>query len=66
VSRDISIRKGRFGPYIYYQTPEMDTPKFISIGKDFRDGFLTCEPTLIIDYVWQKLAEPPTPPRGKK
>ncbi len=29
----ISIRKGRYGDYIFYKTPEMKKPKFISIKK---------------------------------
>jgi DNA topoisomerase-1 len=33
VSADISIRKGKYGPYLFYQTPDMEAPKFISIPK---------------------------------
>ena len=27
----MSIRKGRYGPYVYYKTNSMNRPKFISM-----------------------------------
>jgi DNA topoisomerase I len=31
VTKDISIRKGKFGPYVFYKTNKMKKPKFISM-----------------------------------
>jgi len=28
---DISIRKGKYGPYVFYKTSSMNRPKFISM-----------------------------------
>jgi len=33
LNKDISIRTGKFGPYVYYMTAKMKKPKFISINK---------------------------------
>ena len=33
LNKDISIRTGKFGPYIFYKTAKMKKPKFISINK---------------------------------
>ena len=33
LNKDISIRTGKFGPYVYYKTQKMKKPKFISIKK---------------------------------
>jgi len=39
VTSDISVRKGKFGAYVYYKTPQMKTPKFLNIKK-FKGGYL--------------------------
>ena len=31
LSDDISIRKGKYGPYVFYKTSSMNRPKFISM-----------------------------------
>jgi len=33
LNKDISIRNGKFGPYVYYKTAKMKKPKFISLNK---------------------------------
>jgi DNA topoisomerase-1 len=33
LNKDISIRTGKFGPYIFYKTAKMKKPKFININK---------------------------------
>lgn len=33
ISKDISVRNGKYGPYIYYKTSKMKKPKFISMDK---------------------------------
>ena len=33
LNKEISIRTGKFGPYVYYMTAKMKKPKFISLNK---------------------------------
>jgi len=47
---DLSIRKGRFGPYAFYKTPDMSKPEFYSIKK-FPEGFLACDEKTLIDWI---------------
>ena len=44
-----SIRKGKFGPYIYYKTKTMKKPRFTQL-KTFSGDFLTCSKDEI--YQW--------------
>jgi len=46
-----SIRRGRFGIYVYYNPPEEKKPHFISI-KTFSDNYMTCDPQVVI--YWAK------------
>ena len=48
----MSIRRGKFGPYIFYKTDEMAKPKFLSLKK-FPEGFLTCPIENIIDWIYK-------------
>ena len=50
LNSDMSVRRGRFGAYVYYQKPGMKTPKFLSIKK-FKEGFLTCKAETLIEGV---------------
>ena len=31
ITSEISVRKGKFGPYVFYKTDKMKKPKFISM-----------------------------------
>ena len=42
INDDISVRKGKFGPYIFYKTLSMKKPKFISIKKANLD-YMNCD-----------------------
>ena len=42
INDDISIRKGKFGPYIYYKSSSMGSPQFFKL-KGFTKGFQTCD-----------------------
>ena len=42
LNEHMSVRKGKFGAYIYYKTPEMAKPSFLNMKK-FGYGFSTCE-----------------------
>jgi DNA topoisomerase I len=44
-----SIRRGRFGIYVYYNPPEEKKPQFIGI-KTFSDNYMTCDPQLVISW----------------
>ena len=46
----MSIRKGKFGAYVYYKRPDMSSPQFLNIKK-FSEGYLGCEPIILIDWL---------------
>jgi DNA topoisomerase-1 len=46
----MSIRKGRFGPYAFYKTNEMEKPQFLNIKK-FPGMFSTCEKESLIKWL---------------
>jgi DNA topoisomerase-1 len=45
----LSIRKGRFGPYLYYKSVDMDKPQFLNMKK-FPGMFSTCEKEELIQW----------------
>ncbi len=47
---DLSIRNGKFGPYIYYKTDKMVKPKFYDLRK-FENGFGVCEKDELISWI---------------
>jgi len=46
----LSIRKGKFGAYIFYQRSDMKNPEFYSM-KNFNKGFLACDKQLLMDWI---------------
>jgi DNA topoisomerase-1 len=50
INLDISIRQGKFGPYIYYKTKKMKNPDFFNIKK-FPCNYEDCDPGLVIEWV---------------
>lgn len=42
VTPELSVRKGKYGPYIFYKTAQMKEPIFGRITKEFRAGYMTC------------------------
>lgn len=42
VTSELSVRKGKYGPYIFYKTAQMKEPKFARLTKEFRAGYMTC------------------------
>ena len=50
LNAEMSVRRGRFGAYVYYQKPGMKTPKFLSIKK-FKEGFLACKAETLIEWI---------------
>jgi DNA topoisomerase-1 len=59
LNTEMSVRKGRFGPYIYYQRVDMKKPQFLNIKK-FPEGFSVCDPNVLIEWVYQKYNIPRT------
>lgn len=47
---NLSIRRGKFGAYVYYKTPSMSTPQFFSLKK-FDHGFSTCERETLLEWI---------------
>ena len=50
VTKDISIRNGRFGDYIFYKTTEMKNPSFLKI-KGFKEDYKTCSLDILIEWI---------------
>lgn len=50
LNENMSVRKGKFGAYVYYKTPEMSKPSFFNIKK-FGYGFSTCEKEVLIEWI---------------
>ena len=50
VNASTSVRKGKFGPYIYYKTAKMTKPRFVKLG-NLKNTFLSCSKKEIIDLV---------------
>lgn len=47
---ELSIRKGRYGHYVYYKTAGMSVPKFFNIKK-FKGKYLDCDPETLISWI---------------
>lgn len=50
---ELSIRKGKYGAYIFYQRGDMKTPEFFSI-KGFSQGFAACNSEDLIEWIRDK------------
>lgn len=50
INPDISIRKGKFGAYIYYKTVDMAKPTFYNIQK-FKESYHHCSPEVVIEWL---------------
>lgn len=49
INKSLSIRKGKFGAYIYYKTSEMVKPSFYNL-KGFR-GYTTCSDEVLLEWI---------------
>jgi len=47
---ELSIRNGKFGPYIFYKTDKMTKPRFYDLKK-FENGFGVCEKDELINWI---------------
>ena len=53
----MSVRKGKFGPYVYYKRPEMKKPEFLNIKK-FNEGFFACEVDTLVTWLCETYSLP--------
>lgn len=49
LNQHMSVRKGKFGPYVFFQKPNMKKPQFLNIKK-FPDGFFGCEAETLVKW----------------
>lgn len=50
ITPELSIRKGKFGAYAFYQREDMHKPEFYNIKK-FPEGFISCDQNVLIDWL---------------
>lgn len=53
INDEISVRKGKYGPYVYYKRKDMSKPDFLNIKK-FNEGFTYCKPEVLIQWLHEK------------
>jgi DNA topoisomerase-1 len=50
LSPTMSIRGGKFGPYVFYKRADMKKPEFLNIKK-FKDGYFDCDAAVLVDWL---------------
>jgi DNA topoisomerase-1 len=50
ITTEMSIRSGKFGPYVYYKTDQMKKPAFISLKK-FKQDPITCNLETLTQWI---------------
>lgn len=50
LTEHMSVRKGKYGPYVFYQRPDMKKPEFYNIKK-FNKGFLNCDARELVEWI---------------
>ncbi len=50
LTNTLSVRKGKYGPYVYYKTDKMKSPKFLNIKK-FKDNYFECEVDELVNWL---------------
>jgi DNA topoisomerase-1 len=50
ITDELSIRRGKYGAYIYYKTTSMKMPSFFSL-KDFKQGYMRCDVNLLRKWI---------------
>ena len=64
LSSSMSVRKGAYGPYIYYQTCSMKNPRFVGL-KGFPNDFMTCDIDDFTDWIKKTSTVRRFPCKGK-
>jgi topoisomerase IA-like protein len=50
LNTNLSIRKGKFGPYIYYKTPSCPKPQFFNLKK-YKGKYFDDDATLLLEWI---------------
>ena len=50
INENISIRKGKYGAYVYYKRKDMEKPQFYNLKK-FKEGFSYCEKDVLLEWL---------------
>ena len=50
ISKTISIRRGKYGDYIFYKTSKMKTPKFLKLT-GFPDDYRHCDKATLLNWI---------------
>ena len=50
LTKEISIRNGKYGAYIYYKTEKMTKPKFLNIQK-FKESYRHCSEEVLLKWI---------------
>lgn len=50
LNTDMSVRTGKYGPYVFYKTAKMKTPTFFNIKK-CKENCWECKPEVLIEWV---------------
>jgi DNA topoisomerase-1 len=50
LNADFSVRKGKYGPYVFYKTRHMKKPKFLDI-KQFNQGYSSCAINELVEWL---------------
>ena len=53
----MSIRNGKFGPYVYYLKEKQKTPSFINL-KSFKEDYMTCDVNLLVAWAIEQSNKP--------
>jgi DNA topoisomerase-1 len=50
LSPNLSIRQGKYGPYIYFRTPKMRKPQFYQL-KEYKETYMTCDEVVLNRWI---------------
>jgi DNA topoisomerase-1 len=50
LNKDFSVRKGKYGPYVFYKTTHMKKPRFLNI-KGYNKGYSTCTINELVEWL---------------
>ena len=53
ISNELSIRKGKFGDYLFYKTPTMKKPQFLKLN-EFNDDYKNCSLEFLKSWIKEK------------
>jgi DNA topoisomerase-1 len=60
INPDATIKKGQYGPYIYYKNKKMKKPRFLKLD-GFTQDYMTCDLSILKDWFEKKYQTGDTP-----